>query len=772
MNNTLDNLNYQIDAEQTIHIKIFHYVKLEKWDLLLKVINENNIDYNIRDQSNVYILEYAIIFNKINIVKALVDKHARINILDDNNRSILYNVIKFSYMDILKYLVEKDKEIVGNTILEIADNEKNVPLFYAIKFYNLDAVKLIIDNMFNLYIKNNDGNCALHIGVLSKDFKIFKYLVSRINNINIKNNKGETCLHLIIPNKCYDMLKYLLTFDNIDYNARVNNLNYTALHYLCRDNDPQLFTIIEPKINNFDGNIQDKSGNIFLHYFINNILNNFKNSTMSNIVIDIFNILMKVDFNYNLYNIDGDIVCHLMLNNLELFIKYFNVILNNLITNSNLNLQNNFGESCFFIIVKKNYWKNIINLLVNKKLDIFIINNNGNTVFDYLSKNDITQFITLITNSYLNQIRNKPHTKFIDYWDNRCKKDVTLNELNDAEKESIANIKLNLKNNDICFDIIFNKLSNYIQEYNKSKKNIGYHSYPIKNIYPKLIEDYPFVNFSTYTGSTLDVISGLIYINNKHSNSFSSIKLIDIEKPILQCKVYCNVINFEIYWIDNQLNIPENKNINLRTIISNNISSKKYRFFIAPLAIELNINNIYKGHANLIIIDFENKQIERFEPHGSEPPYGMNYNPSLLDYTLKNKFNSYNIDFQYVEPSDYLPKIGFQTKEITELKNDYIGDPNGFCALWCIWWADIRLSFPNINRNKLQKLLFKEINNNNLSYKKLIRNYSFYITKIVNNILLKADVNINDWNNDKIIDQPTKIKSLNDTIINEILPFV
>ena len=771
MNKTFENIDKEIDEEQTLQLKIFQYIKLEKWDLVSKIINDYNIDFNIKDQSNIYILEYAIIFNKINIVKLLVEKGARIDILDESNRSILYNVIKYSYIDILKYLIDKDKEIVGNTILEIADNEKNIPLFYAIKFYNLDAIKLIMDNMYNYFIKNNDGNSAIHIAVLSNDFNIFKYILHKIKNINLKNNKGETCFHLIIINKCYDMLKFILTFDDLDFNAKVVNLNYTPLHYLCKENDSQLFSIIADKINLFDGNVQDKSGNIFLHYFINNILKNFKNTNFSNIVIDIFKIITNINFNYNLYNIDGDISCHLMLNNLKLFIDNFSIIVNNLIVNSNLNLQNNLGESCFFIIVKKNYWKDISNLLVNKKLDIFIINNTDNTIFDYLSENDMNEFITLITNSYINQIRTRKKTKFIDYWDNRCKKNINLQELNEVEKESIDNI--DIKNNkDICFDIFYNKLSNYIKQYKKTKKNNGFHSYPIKNIYPKLIGNYPNVNLSTYTGSTLDVISGLIYLSNKHQNSFSSLKLINIDSPIVQCKVYCNIVNFEIYWTDFQLHIPTNKNNDLRTLISTNINSKKYRFFIAPLAIEINLNNVYKAHANFIIIDFENKQIERFEPHGSEHPVGMNYNPSLLDYTLKNKFNSFNINFEYFKPSDYLPKIGFQTKEISELKNDFIGDPNGFCALWSTWWADIRLSFPQINRLKLQKLLFKEIANNNLSYKKLIRDYSYYVTKIVDNILLKSDININEWNNDKIASEPFKIQKLNDTIISEILPFI
>ena len=119
-----------------------------------------------------------------------------------------------------------------------------------------------------------------------------------------------------------------------------------------------------------------------------------------------------------------------------------------------------------------------------------------------------------------------------------------------------------------------------------------------------------------------------------------------------------------------------------------------------------------------------------------------------------------------------LSKLKKELPEFYELKNDYLGDPNGFCALWCIWWAEIRISNPDINIYKLQKLLFKEISNNNLSYKKLIRDYSYFITKFRDNILNKADININEWINDKFINDKNKITLLNNIVISECLQFI
>ena len=83
------NYNKVIDLYETVIIKIFEYIKTEKWELLEKTIRDNkDLDYNVKDNSNTYILEYAIIFNKINIVKLLLSyDNMRIDIINDNSFS-------------------------------------------------------------------------------------------------------------------------------------------------------------------------------------------------------------------------------------------------------------------------------------------------------------------------------------------------------------------------------------------------------------------------------------------------------------------------------------------------------------------------------------------------------------------------------------------------------------------------------------------------------------------------------------------------------------
>jgi ankyrin repeat protein len=744
--------NKELDKIYTNTNKIFQLIKMQDWINLEKTIINIDMDYNIKDNSNTWLLEYLIMFNQYDILKILLTKNIRIDIIDDNNRSILYSVIKFSYIPILKLLLDKDKEIIGKSILEIKDNEHNIPLFYAIKYFNIEAIEIILKYQNNIFTKNIEGENALHISVKTLNLDIFKIILNKINDINIKKNNGETCLHLAIKYKCYDIIKYILTkfaveTKVLDFNLTETKYNFSCIHYIFLSFDLELIYIFKDFFTNFNLNIQDKSGNIFLHYFINNIMENDKDLKNEDIEFIIQEII-KLNVNYNLYNIDRNTPCHILLLNLDFFKNKYNILINTILKKTNLNIQNKNGESCFFLLIKNNYWINVYNILNKKKLDIFIINEKKNTVFDYISSSDMNKFIELVTNSYLYLLNETDYNvKWIDYWDNRCKKNINLTELNETEKDLIQNIKLD-NNKTLCFNLISDKLKNFIETFKKDKKIYDIYSYPIHTKYPKLIDKYPDVVIPTFTGSTIDVFSGLIYLNTKFiKNTISSLKLININEPILQChKNICEITNFEIIWKNYQLFLP--KFNDLKRILIN--YDKNIRFFIIPIGIELSNNDYSYGHANILIFDFLTMEVERFEPHGAESPYGFDYNPKLLDNTLKNKIDIENLGFKYIIPNDYLQKIGFQIKEIYELKSDYIGDPNGFCVAWCIWWADIRLTNPSIDRVKLVKLLSKQIVNDEYSYKKLIRNYSNVITKIRDKIFLKVGININDWINDNI----------------------
>jgi len=774
MTSIIPNINFNklIDDNNNTIEEIFTKIKAQKWDDVKKIIKSSNINLNIKDDKNIFLLEYAVIFNQIEIIDLLLDKNVRIDIVDDMSRSILFNIIKFSYVEILIKLLEKNKKSIGKSILEIKDKDGNIPLFYAIQCFNIKCVEIILSYTNNFYIKNSNGDNPLHLAIKFQNFELFKIILSNFNDLKSRNNLGESYLHLIIKYKCYDMLEFIIKMYNTNENfIQLLNFvetqyNFTILHYICIELDFESLQIISnlDMLKFIDGNIQDNSGNIFYHYFINNIINIEKITTsLTNDIINMNELFKNINFNINLYNIDGNTPAHILFININYFIlNNLNILINNIIEKIDLNIQNFKGESIFYIIIRNNYWSKIYNILINKKIDIFIIANNSTTIFDYIDKKDYEEFINMISLSYLNQLLNSDKSKkWLEYWDNRCKKIIKLNELNDTELEFIKNI--DIKNNDnICFDIIKNKIKNSITTFIENKNIFESSSFPVSNKFNKLISNYPSVVISTFSGSTIDILSGFIFLINKFNKSkknylTTSLNLIEDKNNIIKCKKIksnnnehkiCEIYGFEIYWINKNIQFPQNKYNNIHKILiwMNEHKNDGYRWFIIPIGIEINTNS----HANYLIFDIEMMEVERFEPHGAYPPLGLNYDSELLDNILINYIFESGLKFKYFKPLNYLPKIGFQIKEINELNNDYIGDPNGFCALWCIWWADLRLTNPEITRDKLVKNINKELINGNYSYKKIIRDYSGFIIEIRDKLFLKANTNINEWINDTI----------------------
>ena len=81
-------------------------------------------------------------------------------------------------------------------------------------------------------------------------------------------------------------------------------------------------------------------------------------------------------------------------------------------------------------------------------------------------------------------------------------------------------------------------------------------------------------------------------------------------------------------------------------------------------------------------------------------------------------------------------------------KTKKIGDANGFCGVWCIWWVYQRML--NIDNTKIDIVnianeIIKFIKFDNQSFKSIIRNFSKKITTLRDIYLKKYNIDINDW---------------------------
>jgi hypothetical protein len=178
--------------------------------------------------------------------------------------------------------------------------------------------------------------------------------------------------------------------------------------------------------------------------------------------------------------------------------------------------------------------------------------------------------------------------------------------------------------------------------------------------------------------------------------------------------------------------------------IHKQLSNTDILYIVIPIGIETATGS----HANILFWDKTKNTIERFEPNGSNYPMGMNYNPELLDNILINKFTQYDEKLVYIPPYKFLPTIGFQIYENLETTRcKKIGDPNGFCAVWCIWWVYQRMINinSNIKHDMIAPNMIEKIKIEGSSFKTIIRNFSKKITDIRDVYLKKVDIDINDW---------------------------
>lgn len=690
--------------------KLFKLIKSDNFDQFIKTLEQYkksnlDIDINDRDELNNYLITYAIVKNNIKSIKAILDWKCRLDIIDNDNKTILFDIIRYDKQDILDLLLDYDKNNIGISLLNYTDINGMSALHYAVIFNNINAVRTLLRYNCNPDLLNKNKNNALHLGIYKQNYEICKLLLSSSININKQTKTGETALHLSLNFNMNQLFTDLINL-GADYSILDYDHEFAPIHYAVTLDNLDAFKLLVDK--GADINQQDILGHTPLYYIC--MMNR----------IEFMKYLVryhKGEINVNINNYEGKTPLHIVL--IYNFID--NIYLDYLIKYTNLNIQDNLGNTCMhYMISADNIWIKYEDILKTKKINIYIKNNRGNSLFDILEKKYHDKFLNLIIDSYYYLlVNNKKNYIWNEDWENKC--------------------SLLKSGENICKKEIRKKL---IKLYDSKKKSCKTRSYPVKKDKKCItIEYYKGISICTFTGSVLDIVFGLIYLLKKHKITSSPIN----PEIFITGSGLGEHLELEIEWVDGVLYAADDFITMFEKL------SKKYRFMIMPLGIQDKTNS----HANYIVYDSKTKEFERFEPYGSNGPYGFNYNQYLLDIALERMFDRIQPVHKYIKPKDYLPRIGFQYIETSESYNDFIGDPRGFCALWSIWYVDQRLTYPDVDRGLLIKKLIKSVRTNNILFKKLIRDYSKNITNIRDDFLKKANVNINDWininmNNDQI----------------------
>jgi hypothetical protein len=149
------------------------------------------------------------------------------------------------------------------------------------------------------------------------------------------------------------------------------------------------------------------------------------------------------------------------------------------------------------------------------------------------------------------------------------------------------------------------------------------------------------------------------------------------------------------------------------------LADQRIRFMVILLSLTSSLGG---AHANCLIYDKKHNEIERFD---AVSVTHESYHHVELDEHLQAWFNTFAPpNMKYFKPIDYCPvKLAFQRKELHEVGYD---DSHGNCAVWRLWYIDLRLNNPHLTRKEVIKMAMHRLNEYG-AFQKFIKSYQAYV---------------------------------------------
>lgn len=685
------------------NIKLDELVNDGKWKEIYKLIKDKKINVMSTKYNGICFFHYICILNKKKIIKYIINDNNKIillknDILKDNNYendfllfdgdTCLHIFSKLKYYNILLYCIKKYPIYIntinnmGETILHLITNNK-------ILNFLIEKIKNITPNIIS---KNNITPLLINILKTNNDndeyFKNIKLLINNFNDkneINIPDNNSPLCLSCKL-NKTH-VIKLLL--DDININVNVYDvLSYTPLLYSYYYNNIEIFE-----------SLLNRKANVNDYYNYSNV------SLLSKSIIDdknkITELLLKSNSDINQYDNKLNTSAHYLFSKKNVSIN----LLFYFIENTDLNMQNIKGYSPLHYLLKNYDWKYFSIILKQKKMDIYIKNIHNKTPLNYIPMNEITEFIKIVAESYINLMKKE----------NMC---------------DICNcIKLNKNDISKCIPDVINMISQ------------TYQSYPIKkynndNFY--LIKGKEGLITRFWSSICYEIIY-TIYMLKKYDNLFipikqynkndheKNLKLLSIQgkKSIIQDKINMllhnyykysyEIIPYVIMWA-NKSNYFIDENILL--YIQKGLKNEKitYIFFMVTILLVNNSKDNIDLHANLIIFDKKTGILERFNPTKNLEIYYYNELDNFILSKFKKFFENYlekyNLTFSYINNHYYnnYKYIGYQYLSIEQDNSTkQYGEIDGYCLAWSYWYLETRINNPNIHPTNIINMFTKKI---------------------------------------------------------------
>jgi ankyrin repeat protein len=644
--------------------------------------------------------------------------HVSLDFSDRYGRTPIHQAVELRSIPILETLLK-----YGNTKKIINKRDKYwhfAPLHYAVLNKDAESVKLLLEHHAQADIKADfsdhkridiDSSVEnarypsrirpIHLAAIVGNVDILKILLKTGKPIGINSHAerdGLTALFMAAieysnpatkpaqKTKLMETIKFLL-----GNGANPKSVNYdgeSLLYYQNIWETPELFELFVDKI---DVNLINYNKDTVLH-----------------------NRLLQPKFSSNKKEIEKH--QRILARMDPFYINYPNVF---------------YYETLVHLYARYEMWKDLKVELSQKYLDIYRENKDGYSALDFISNRDRADFLEMTARGYTWCLQNCKDVKPVVEWEKKCRH-IKSTFADTSKLQRILGNK-DISDRDTLCILVAKKMI---------AKNEN--SVPQLNDNVKLQSSKYKINW--WTSTAFEIFFGILYIMKKYNR-----ETLGVGKHV------CFLQNFDF------IKDPERRYMSINDLFEDNLTkfcfawhndTLKYdskfvgalqkceaRFFAIPLA--LNYGRTLEGHFNSLLIDYQRKTVERFEPHGYKASWYHNY--KLLDQKLESTFRKILPGFKYISPVDYITRIGFQGYDTVTAKFDTTQFIDiGYCIVWSFWYIDLRLGNPDLELNRLVELAMLRIHEKFTSTKKFIMAYSNSILKPRDRILVSDKTTIQD----------------------------
>lgn len=754
----------------TLNKKLFTLVQSRNFkecsELIISTSKKTKFDPNIIDETQNYLIQYAVMYGSLELVTTLIKMSCLIDVVDHDGRCLLYYCIKFNHLHIFKALLHYNSSSISADIMGIPDNNGRLPIHHAIQIGTVDSFQELMSNASSIHVLQLKNIIAssniippLHFAIMKDRVDIITAMLQWSKtktipfDVNQLDREGQNALALACSLNNTKMVQYCLEL-KIPHAPSFNQS--LPIYSTVENNNLTLFKALLPHC---DLTYQNHRGDTLLHHALLYRQHEIVSLILSASTRD------STESMYNLVNINGNTPLHIALIHNVFDVKtIMSPLLTTLVIKSILNIQNSNGDTAFHHIVHQ--WndtlqgqltthlsKKIINPFIKNYQDIAVIDmidalsplakkciidiiieaTVSQLVYSGKSTTDATNLLIQLAHIKDNGIIDEPLVK-------KLKKEYKLKTIKATEPSTVLKT------------IVQRKIE---------KKIPVIKSQQVQSILP---DETTAPSDNLFTGMTIDILTGLVQLSRKCGVVVGPV--IDTN-PVLvdhygKIGIYKNpnieFFNVQIHWVYHTLIVPTW----FKSFKS--LCTDQHRCWIMMISIEgsgpvgHNVQDTgptestrtsYQHHSNVIVYDRLINRVERFEPFGHDGPADLYYHAKKLDQELSLLFKSIDPAITYASPKQYLPKISFQALEIMESTQHHIGDPHGYCSVWGLWYAQQR-SAANIDKNinSLQNFvddLLSNVKLNRLSFKHIVRQASLEILPMRTDIL--APVTISQWFN-------------------------